>query len=120
MLGLVAGGLPGVPFEHQLCIYETGAVGNTGGLPASRILLPRSRKSLGERQEGHRCVLVRFVAYMLCFRKRENARLSSKVPVRRLVHDGAVFRIEFYIAPGGAAPAEACKKDCEGRGKHES
>ena len=31
----------------------------------------------------------------------------SKVPSNRLVYDGAVFRIEFYVAPGGAAPAEA-------------
>lgn len=32
---------------------------------------------------------------------------SSKLPSSRLVYDGAVFRIEFYVAPGGAAPAEA-------------
>mgnify|MGYP007034155631 FL=1 len=31
---------------------------------------------------------------------------SSKLPSSRLVYDGAVFRIEFYVAPGGAAPAE--------------
>lgn len=31
---------------------------------------------------------------------------SSKLPSTRLVYDGAVFRIEFYVAPGGAAPAE--------------
>ena len=27
---------------------------------------------------------------------------SSKLPSSRLVYDGAVFRIEFYVAPGGA------------------
>ena len=32
---------------------------------------------------------------------------SSKLPSSRLVYDGVVFRIEFYIAPSGAAPAEA-------------
>jgi len=32
---------------------------------------------------------------------------SSKLPSSRLVYDGAVFRIEFYVAPGGAVPAEA-------------
>jgi hypothetical protein len=32
---------------------------------------------------------------------------SSKLPSSRLVYDGARFRIEFYFAPGGAAPAEA-------------
>ena len=32
---------------------------------------------------------------------------SSKLPSGRLVYDGAVFRIEFYVAPGGAVPAEA-------------
>ncbi len=31
---------------------------------------------------------------------------SSKQPSSRLVYDGAVFRVEFYVAPGGAAPAE--------------
>ncbi len=31
------------------------------------------------------------------------AGLSSKLPSSRLVYDGAVFRIEFYVAPGGAA-----------------
>ncbi len=31
---------------------------------------------------------------------------SSKLPSSRLVYDGAVFRIEFYVAPGGAVPAE--------------
>lgn len=31
---------------------------------------------------------------------------SSKLPSSRLVYDGAVFRIEFYVDPGGAAPAE--------------
>ena len=34
------------------------------------------------------------------------AGLSSKLPSSRLVCDGAVFRIEFYVAPGWAAPAE--------------
>jgi hypothetical protein len=32
---------------------------------------------------------------------------SSKLPSSRLVYDGVVFRIEFYVAPSGAAPAEA-------------
>ena len=32
---------------------------------------------------------------------------SSKLPSTRLVYDGAVFRIEFYVAPSRAAPAEA-------------
>lgn len=32
---------------------------------------------------------------------------SSKLPLSRLVYDGAVFRIEFYVAPGGAVSAEA-------------
>ena len=31
---------------------------------------------------------------------------SSKHPSSRLVYDGAVFRVEFNVAPGGAAPAE--------------
>ncbi len=31
---------------------------------------------------------------------------SSKQPSSRLVYDGAVLRVEFYVAPGGAAPAE--------------
>ena len=31
----------------------------------------------------------------------------SKVPSSRLVYDGAVFRIEFYVALSRAAPAEA-------------
>ncbi|NOT96628.1 MAG: hypothetical protein HOP00_10015 [Nitrospira sp.] len=31
---------------------------------------------------------------------------SSKLPSSRLVYDGAAFRIEFYVTPGGAAPAE--------------
>lgn len=31
---------------------------------------------------------------------------SSTLPSSRLVYDGAVFRIEFYLPPGGAAPAE--------------
>jgi hypothetical protein len=31
---------------------------------------------------------------------------SSKLPSSRLVYDGAVFRIECCVAPGGAAPAE--------------
>jgi len=32
---------------------------------------------------------------------------SSKRSSSRLVYDGAVFRIEFYVASNGAAPAEA-------------
>lgn len=32
---------------------------------------------------------------------------SSKLPSSRLVYDGAVFRIEFYVAPSRAAPAKA-------------
>ena len=52
------------------------------------------------------CMLVRLVAYMLCFQKRENGRSIGKQPSSRLVYDGAVFRVEFYVAPGGAAPAE--------------
>lgn len=32
---------------------------------------------------------------------------SSKLPSSRLVYDGEVFRIEFYVAPNRAAPAEA-------------
>jgi phage-related protein len=31
---------------------------------------------------------------------------SGKSPSSRLVYDGAVFRIEFYVAPNGTAPAE--------------
>lgn len=31
---------------------------------------------------------------------------SSKLSSSRLVYVGARFRIEFYVAPGGAAPAE--------------
>jgi phage-related protein len=34
------------------------------------------------------------------------AGLSSKLPSSRLAYDGAVFKIEFYVAPGGAAPTE--------------
>ncbi|OGW51612.1 MAG: hypothetical protein A2V62_12735 [Nitrospirae bacterium RBG_19FT_COMBO_58_9] len=30
----------------------------------------------------------------------------NKLPSSRLVYDGAVFRIEFYVAPGRVAPAE--------------
>jgi hypothetical protein len=41
------------------------------------------------------------------FAKTRMADPLSKVPSNRLVYDGAVFRIEFYVAPGGAAPAEA-------------
>jgi hypothetical protein len=26
---------------------------------------------------------------------------SGKLPLSRLVYDGEVFRIEFYVAPGG-------------------
>ena len=53
------------------------------------------------------CMLVRVVAYMLCFQKRENGRFIEQAAVKsRLVYDGAVFRVEFYVAPGGAAPAE--------------
>lgn len=53
------------------------------------------------------CMLVRVVAYMLCFQKRENGRFIEQAVVKsRLVYDGAVFRVEFYVAPGGAAPAE--------------
>jgi phage-related protein len=32
---------------------------------------------------------------------------SSKLSSSRLVYDGSVFRIEFYVAPSGAVPAEA-------------
>ena len=32
---------------------------------------------------------------------------SSKLLSSRLVYDGAVFRVEFYVAPSRAAPAEA-------------
>jgi phage-related protein len=32
---------------------------------------------------------------------------SSKLPSNRLVYDGVVLRIEFYVAPSGAASAEA-------------
>ena len=32
---------------------------------------------------------------------------SSKLSSSRLVYDGVVLRIEFYVAPSGAAPAEA-------------
>lgn len=32
---------------------------------------------------------------------------SSKRQPSRLVYDGAVFRIEFCVAPSGVAPAEA-------------
>lgn len=35
------------------------------------------------------------------------ARPSGKLPLSRLVYDGAVFRVEFYVALGGIAPAEA-------------
>ena len=53
------------------------------------------------------CMLVRVVAYMLCFQKRENGRFIEQAAVKsRLVYDGAVFRVAFYVAPGGAAPAE--------------
>lgn len=31
---------------------------------------------------------------------------SSKLPTSRWVYDGALFRIEFYVDPGGGAPAE--------------
>jgi phage-related protein len=31
---------------------------------------------------------------------------SSKPPLTRLVYDGAVFRIEFYVAANGSIPAE--------------
>ncbi|HEX5544696.1 MAG TPA: type II toxin-antitoxin system RelE/ParE family toxin [Nitrospira sp.] len=31
---------------------------------------------------------------------------SSKSPLTRLVYDGTVFRIEFYIAPNGIIPAK--------------
>lgn len=31
---------------------------------------------------------------------------SSKSPLTRLVYDGRVLRIEFYVAPNGTAPAE--------------
>ncbi len=31
---------------------------------------------------------------------------SSKPPLTRLVYDGAVFQIEFYVTPSGTAPAE--------------
>ena len=31
---------------------------------------------------------------------------SNKLPSGRLVYDGARFRIKFYVAPSGAAPAE--------------
>jgi phage-related protein len=41
------------------------------------------------------------------FEKNRMADPLSKVPSNRLVYDGAVFRIEFYVAPGGVAPAEA-------------
>lgn len=34
------------------------------------------------------------------------ARPPSKPPVTRLVYDGTVFRIEFYVAPNGIIPAE--------------
>ncbi len=44
---------------------------------------------------------------MLCSQESENADPSSKLPSSRLVYDGAVFRIEFYVAPSLAAPAEA-------------
>src|SRR6185437_2693477 len=30
----------------------------------------------------------------------------SKSPLTRLVYDGTVFRIEFYVAPNGNIPAE--------------
>jgi hypothetical protein len=31
---------------------------------------------------------------------------AYKQPLTRLIYDGAVFRIEFYVTPNGAAPAE--------------
>ncbi len=31
---------------------------------------------------------------------------SSQSPVTRLVYDGTVLRIEFYVAPHGTIPAE--------------
>lgn len=31
---------------------------------------------------------------------------AYKQPLTRLVYDRAVFRIEFYVTPNGAAPAE--------------
>jgi len=42
---------------------------------------------------------------------------SSKFPSSRLVYDGAVFRIEFYVAPGGAAPAEVWLEQLSLRGQ---
>lgn len=54
-----------------------------------------------------RHTLVRVISYMLCSQKNRMADPLSKVPSNRLVYDGAVFRIEFYVAPGGVAPAEA-------------
>ena len=64
--------------------------------------LRTNRGHEGKKGDPPRHALVHVVAYMLCCIVGYMANSSS-----RLVYDGAILRIEFYVAPNGVAPAEA-------------